>query len=120
MGVGGKMSKYGAKRKDGFHSKKESKRYQDLLLMEKLGLVRNLQTQVKFVLIPPGKGQWRTERECSYFADFVYDESVRREGKDPLCDWQYIVEDVKGYKTTDYIIKRKLLLHLYGISIRET
>lgn len=48
------------------------------------------------------------ERECSYRADFEYTE-----------DGETIVEDVKGFKTKEYIIKRKLLLWRYGIKIRE-
>lgn len=48
------------------------------------------------------------ERECSYKADFVYTEGG-----------ETVVEDVKGYRTKEYIIKRKLMLHVYGIRIRE-
>ena len=48
------------------------------------------------------------EQECSYVADFVY-----------MKDGKQVVEDTKGFKTKDYIIKRKLMLHKYGILIRE-
>ena len=48
------------------------------------------------------------EREVSYVADFVYTENGKR-----------IVEDTKGFKTKDYIIKRKLMLHVHGIRIKE-
>jgi hypothetical protein len=106
-----------------FDSRKESRRYQDLLLLERAGAIQNLQRQVKFVLIPAqyetieryGKngqklkdGQRILERECSYIADFVY----RENGK-------MVVEDTKGVKTKDYIIKRKLMLYVHGIKVKE-
>lgn len=50
------------------------------------------------------------ERECSYIADFVY--------RDAKSD-KLVVEDTKGFKTKDYIIKRKLMLHVYNIKIQE-
>ena len=48
------------------------------------------------------------ERACSYIADFVYMERGEK-----------VVEDVKGVKTKDYIIKRKLMLFIHGIKVRE-
>ena len=50
------------------------------------------------------------ERECSYYADFAY--KVVETG-------ELVVEDTKGVKTPEYIIKRKLMLERYGIKIRE-
>lgn len=84
--------------------------------------------QVKYVLIPaqyadvptcekyksgPNKGMPKfrrecLEKECSYYADFVYTENG-----------QNVVEDAKGAKTKEYIIKRKLMLHIHNIRIRE-
>jgi len=49
------------------------------------------------------------EKECSYIADFVYNDE----------DGDLIVEDTKGIKTKDYIIKRKLMLYVHGIKITE-
>lgn len=106
-----------------FMSRKEGRRYQDLLLLERAGAIQNLQRQVKFVLIPAqcetferyGKngqklqdGQRTLERECSYVADFVYQ-----------MDGEMVVEDTKGFRTNDYIIKRKLMLYIHGIRIKE-
>lgn len=103
-----------------FDSKKEAKRYQELKLLEKSGAIQNLQRQVKYVLIPAqrepdiiGKRGGRKpgrliEKECSYYADFVYQENGKT-----------IVEDTKGIRTTEYIIKRKLMLYLHGIRINE-
>lgn len=96
-----------------FDSKKEAKRYQELLLLEKAGAIQDLQRQVKFVLIPSqyiqeGKKRRCVERECAYIADFVYRENDR-----------VVVEDTKGFKTKEYIIKRKMMLHFYGVRIKE-
>ena len=124
---GEEMSKYHSKkvtvRGETFDSKKEYARYRDLVYMERVGLISDLQRQVKFLLIPAQyehfprfgkKGQPLTpgkrliEKEVSYYADFVYTEN----GRD-------VVEDVKGVKTPEYILKRKMMLHIHGIRIRE-
>ena len=104
-----------------FDSEKEAQYYRDLLLLLKAGEISDLQRQVKYVLIPaqrepdiigpkggrkPGK---LLEHEVAYIADFVYKD---KEGNT-------IVTDTKGYRTKDYIIKRKLALYLLGIRIRE-
>lgn len=92
-----------------FDSKKEARRYQELLLLERAGAIQDLQTQVKYVLIPSQRIKGRVvERECAYKADFVYIENG-----------ETVVEDTKGFKTKDYIIKRKLMLKEHGIRIRE-
>ena len=107
------MSKYNAKRTvvDGivFDSYKEACRYKELKLLEKAGEIEDLHRQFKFVLIPAQKECGKVlERECAYIADFVYCEN----GK-------IVVEDTKGFKTKEYIIKRKLMLYKFGIRIRE-
>lgn len=118
------MSKYKNKKcvVDGivYDSKKEMRRHMELKLLERAGEITDLQRQVEFVLIPEqrepdtiGKRGGRKkgkviERKCSYIADFVYIENGER-----------VVEDSKGMRTKDYILKRKMLLHFYGIRIRE-
>lgn len=107
-------SKYKAKKTEvdgiAFDSKKEAKRYQELKLFEKTKVISNLQRQVKFELIPSQKIDGKVaERACSYVADFVYSD---KQGNT-------IVEDTKGVKTKDYIIKRKLMLYVHGIRIKE-
>lgn len=108
-----------------FDSKKETLRYKELKTLEGAGVIRNLQRQVKYVLIPAqyeesdeiyvkgkNKGKHKKkliERECSYYADFVYE----RCGK-------IVVEDTKGMRTAEYIIKRKLMLYVHNIKIKET
>lgn len=92
-----------------FDSKREAKRFNELLLLLKAGEISNLQRQVKFELIPSQKINGKViERPVHYIADFVYQEGVKT-----------IVEDTKGFKTKDYIIKRKLMLYKHGIQIRE-
>lgn len=83
-----------------FDSQKEAKRYGELMLLERAGEIFGLKTQVKFQLLPSQKGGIRTERPLSYVADFTY--------------WQkdkpsMIIEDVKGKRTAEYVIKRKLM-----------
>ena len=124
-------SKYGAKKQtitnsDGsvitFDSKKEARRFMELRYLEQCGKIRDLQRQKKYILIPAQrepdtvgkrggiiKGQL-IERECAYIADFVYIDEETQET---------IVEDTKGVKTPEYIIKRKMLLYFYGIRIKE-
>lgn len=95
-----------------FDSNRELQRYKILLFAEKSGKIKNLERQVKFILIPTQRDEngKLLEREVSYYADFVYTDA-----KTGLL----IVEDVKGVKTDAYIIKRKLMLALYGIQIKE-
>lgn len=118
------MSKYHSKKTvvDGmvFDSKKEARRFSVLKALENAGEISGLRRQVEFLLIPEQrepdtigkrggvhKGKV-IERKCSYVADFVY-----------LRDHELVVEDVKGIRTHDYIIKRKLMLHIHGIRVKE-
>lgn len=108
-------------------SRKEANRWCELTLLERAGKISNLQRQVPFELIPAqyesferygknGKrlkdGKRCIEKSVVYIADFVYNEGGKK-----------IVEDVKSKATKkkeSYIIKRKLLLWVYGIKLRET
>lgn len=93
-----------------FDSKKEARRYSELLLLERAGVITNLQRQVPFVLIPSQRVNGKVvERECKYIADFVYTENGKK-----------VVEDTKGMKTEAYKIKKKMLLYFHGIKIKET
>lgn len=92
-----------------FDSMKEYRRYCELLLLERAGAITELQRQVKFELIPAQRIDGKVaERACQYIADFVYRENGNR-----------VVEDTKGVKTKDYIIKRKLMLYIHGIRVKE-
>ena len=106
-----------------FDSKKELSRFKELKLLESSGTIQNLQRQVKFILIPAQrepdtvgkrggivKGKV-IEREVSYVADFVYKKDRRT-----------VVEDVKSAITRKeplFVVKRKLMLHVHGIRIKE-
>lgn len=107
------MSKYHSKKAivNGieFDSRKEARRYSDLVLLERAGLISDLQRQVKFELLPSQRIDGKVvERPVTYVADFVY----KQDGKT-------VVEDTKGFKTKDYIIKRKLMLYIHGIRVKE-
>lgn len=110
-----------------FDSKKEAQRYTELKSLEKAGKITGLQLQREFELIPEqrektdqiytkgkNKGRFKPgrllERKCSYVADFVYWDLENN------C---MVVEDAKGMRTKEYIIKRKLMLYKYGIRIKE-
>lgn len=122
------MNKYHNKKvttSDGIQhdSQKEARRWCELRLLERAGKITDLQRQVEFELIPAqyetyeryskkGKkladGMRLVERKCCYLADFVYIENGEK-----------VVEDTKGVKTKDYIIKRKLMLYVHHVRIKE-
>lgn len=107
------MSKYHSKKTIvngiAFDSKKEANRYFELSLLEKSGVITDLRRQAKFELIPSQRIDGKVvERSVNYVADFVY----KQHGKT-------VVEDTKGFKTKDYIIKRKLMLYIHGIRVKE-
>ena len=97
-----------------FDSKKEAARYQELMLLERGKEIYNLQTQVKFELLPAQKSGGKVvERPVHYVADFVY----HRASDDAL-----VVEDVKSEATRKlpcYILKRKLMMFREGIQVHE-
>lgn len=104
------MNKYGARKvtaPDGqvFDSVKEYHRWGMLRLLERAGRISDLKRQVSYELIPKQKG----ERACNYVADFTYME-----------DGKLVVEDCKGFRTPEYRMKRKLMLWVHGIRIKET
>ena len=110
------MNKYNAKKislnGQTFDSQHEFDRWCELSLLQRGKAIADLQRQVKFELIPVQKDEAGRviERAVTYIADFVYTD--KQTG-------QTVVEDAKGMKTKEYIIKRKLMLHIQGIRIRE-
>ena len=95
-----------------FDSAKEARRYGELKLLEKAGEIYDLQRQVPFVVIPVQKDENGKviEREVKYIADYVYMDSRTH---------KQIVEDVKGCVTEVFRIKRKLMLYMHNIKIKE-
>ena len=93
-----------------FDSIKEARRYQELKLLLRAGVISDLRLQVPYELIPAQYINGKcVERAVKYIADFVYIEN----GKE-------VVEDAKGVRTEAYKIKRKLMLHVHGIRLKET
>lgn len=112
LGKAKNKSKYHAEKVGGYASKKEYYRAQQLKLWLKAGVISDLREQVAFTLIPSQiNAEGVKERPVRYIADFVYvDNETGRT----------VVEDTKGFRTPEYIIKRKLMLHVHGITIKET
>lgn len=109
-----KKSKYKNKKVtyDGieFDSIKEARRYQELKLLLRAGAISDLRLQVPYELIPAQYINSKcVERAVKYIADFVYAEN----GKE-------VVEDAKGVRTDTYKIKKKLMLYVHGIRLKET
>lgn len=105
----------------------EYRRGQQLMLLQRAGEISNLRRQVSYELIPAqrepstrvykkGKNKGQPvlgkviEQATDYVADYVYTDNKTGET---------VVEDTKGVRTKDYVIKRKLMLWRYGIRIRE-
>lgn len=103
----GSGNKYGAVKVevDGikFDSKREAKRYQDLRILERAGRIESLELKPRYELVVNGVKIGR------YTADFRYLEARK-----------LVVEDSKGDASRDYPLRKKLMLALHGIEIRES
>ena len=91
-----------------FDSQKEKNRYIGLKQLERLGVIQNLQRQVKYELQPSFKLNGKTIRSITYIADFVY-----------IQDGVEIIEDTKGFRTKEYLLKKKLFEYKYQKEIKE-
>lgn len=134
-----KQSKYHARKcslptGEVFDSVRERDRYLELCLLQRAGQIEELQRQIPFVLIDSvydevqtgeiyqrgdKKGQPKFKKVCierplTYIADFLYTDSATGET---------VVEDVKGYKKGTaydlFVAKRKLMLLIHNIRVRE-
>lgn len=92
-----------------FASKREAKRYSELKLLEKAGEIEALEMQPKFPITVMG------EKIATYIADFRYRLVLNKARRLTTP----VVEDVKGFKTPAYRLKKKLVEALYGITITE-
>ncbi|MCJ7830938.1 MAG: DUF1064 domain-containing protein [Dehalococcoidia bacterium] len=88
-----------------FHSKKEARRYMDLLALQMAGLIRDLETQPRFRLEVGGV------HVCDYIADFRFFDIPRGE---------VVVEDTKGWRTDVYRLKKRLMLGVHGIEVEDS
>jgi hypothetical protein len=110
-------SKYGARVQevDGvrFDSRKEARRYQELRILERAGLIRDLELHPRYAIVVrelKDVAQWIT---CGHYtADFRYLDVERRET---------VIEDVKSTvtRTTAYRLRKRLVEAIYGIRILE-
>lgn len=92
-----------------FDSQREANRYAELKMMERAGIISHLRLQPEYAIIEAHKrDDGTTERGAFYIADFAYFKGEKE-----------VVEDAKGYRTPEYILKRKLMLEKYGITIHE-
>lgn len=103
-----KRTKYGNEKQvlDGltFDSKKEARRYQHLKALQAIGTIKDLDLQVRFRIEVNGA------HICDYIVDFVYVRCATNER---------VVEDVKGHRTSEYKLKKKLVAAVHGIEIQE-
>lgn len=119
-------SKYGNKKAkhDGmiFDSRRERNRYIILSALQRAGEISDLRMQVTYELLPAiyemEEKQLKTkvkmvqrcaQRAVHYIADFVYKD---KEGNE-------VVEDAKGLRTKEYLLKKKMMRSLLGIQIKE-
>lgn len=118
-----KRSKYGNRKvvRDGikFDSEREAARFGELKVLRAMGKIRDLRLQVNFTLV---EGYTTIEgkriKPMVYRANFTY-ERVTEPDCNGTVRWLHEVEDVKGMKTKDYLLKKKLMQDKYGITIRE-
>lgn len=106
--------KYNAKKttldKIKFDSKAEADRYAELKIMEKAGEIFGLRLQPEYLLQEAFEHRGEKHQAIKYKADFQY-----------IQKGQNIVEDVKGHKTPEYKIKKKLFIKKYpNLVFKET
>lgn len=93
-----------------FDSIKEKNYYCELKILRMAGEVIDFERQVTFELQPKFIHSGKTERAIKYIADFVI----------KYKDGRTVVVDTKGFRTKDYLLKRKMLLYKYpGILFEE-
>lgn len=109
-----------------FDSKREARRYDELMLMLEAGKIRDLRLQQEFTLqeaytTPQGD----RVRAIRYKADFVYERLIgyyTDVAPKDIPKWEKVVEDVKGGKATQtaiYKMKKKMMQEKYGITVQE-
>lgn len=96
-----------------FDSEREARRFGELRMLLRCGQIQDLRLQVNFTL---QEGYTTADgervRPIVYRADFTYQERTRD-------GWRLVVEDVKGVRTKEYNMKRKMMLEKFGVKIRE-
>ena len=118
-----KRSKYGNRKvvRDGikFDSEREAARFTELKVLRAMGKIRDLRLQVNFTLVEGYKTiEGKRIKPMVYRADFTYERATEPDIAG-VVHWLREVEDAKGAKTKDYLLKKKLMQDKYGITIRE-
>jgi hypothetical protein len=107
-------SKYGAIKTQvngfTFASKREAARYVELKALQGAGHIRDLSLQPEFEIIPACVIAGKKCRAIKYIADFSYVDHLG----------ERVIEDVKGMKTREYQLKRRLMKVVHGIEVKET
>lgn len=93
-----------------FDSKKEAMRFITLKERERTGYIRNLTLQKTFVLLDGYVMNGKKIRPITYKADFMYYDTIKK---------KLVVEDVKGFRTEAYKIKKKMFESRYGMELTE-
>jgi len=109
MGRANGRSKYGAVRTGKYASKKEANRAAELELMERENLIGPVSKQLRFQILPPAP-DLGYKGGLNYVCDFRYHDLVTD---------KIVVEDVKGFLTPVYKLKKRLMAQLLGITITE-
>ena len=121
-----RKAKYGNKKAKAngrvFDSRTERGRYYTLQTLEKAGEISDLRMQVPFEIIPAiyetvevqlktktKQVQKLVQRASHYVADFVYKDK----------DGNMVVEDSKGFRIPEYLLKKKMMRAFLGITIKE-
>jgi hypothetical protein len=92
-----------------FASKREARRYTDLLLLESAGEIRGIELQPAYRLMAPTP-DGALVSTAKYVADFRYVN---------IPTGETVVEDVKGVRTQVYKLKKRWVEAQYGITIKE-
>lgn len=100
-------SKYGNIIQRGYDSKKEARRGAELELLQRAGHIKNLKRQLKIELVPKFEKDGKKYRAINYVADFYYQENGRE-----------IIEEVKGFETDVWKLKKKLILKFTDYELR--
>lgn len=112
-------TKYGNKKTevDGilFDSKFEADYYQELKLLEKMGIITELKRQHPFILLDSYVYDSKKVQPIIYKADFTFYEKNAQQVK--TSDIKLVVVDTKGYETYVFKMKKKMLLSRYGHAI---
>ena len=102
------MTKYRAVRTNGYASKREAARAAEPRMLANAGAITGYEEQRRFELLPAAK-ELGFSRPLEYVSDFDYFDE----------DGCQVVEDVKGFRTPVYKLKKRLMAQLLGINITE-